>query len=360
MRTTIATPVLIFALSLTFFSCEKAKILATGAEDEIIVFADSTTWQALQQQLRETFEDTVYTPQPERWFTLRWVSFDRFDEFLTHKNRLLIAPLNDSGQVAQYMRASLDSSVQALVQQGKEFFFSKYDVYARRQIVMYLTGPNLAFLRASLASRGPDLLYYFTNMALKRELASLENESRYNKREVEESLAKKYGWTITVQHDYAVAIDSASARFFWMRRATPSDMERWIFIHWVESANPQLLTERFVLSLRDSLTRLFLRTIDDDAHVEIAPYHLKMQQVNFLGRFAFETRGNWRFSDKTGGGPFVNYTFYDEPTRRIYMLDGSIFAPRVEKKKLVLQVDGLLHTFRTTQEPTAQQTSSKN
>jgi hypothetical protein len=197
-------------------------------------------------------------------------------------------------------------------------------------------------------------------MALKRELVSLEIESRHHKREIQESLAKKYGWTMTVQHDYAVAIDSASARFFWMRRATPSDMERWIFVHWIESANPQLLTERFVLSLRDSLTRVFLRTIDDDAHVEIAPYHLRMQQVNFLERFAFETRGNWRFSDMTGGGPFVNYTFYDEPTRRIYMLDGSIFAPRVEKKKLVLQVDGLLHTFRTSQKIPTQQTSSND
>jgi hypothetical protein len=348
---------IVVLLSFATFGCEKAKILATGPEDEIVVFADPSTWAALQSQLRETFEDTVYTPQPERWFTLRWVSFDRFDQYRTHKNRLIVAPLDDSGQVAQYMRASLDTAVQALVQRGREFFFVKYDVYARQQIVLFLTGPNLPFMRAAIASRDPDLLYYFTNMALKRELASLEHASRYNKREIENHLAKTYGWTITVQHDYQVAIDSASSRFFWMRRATPSDMERWVFVHWIESASPQQLTERFVLSMRDSLTRLFLRTIDDDAYVEIAPYHLRMQQVNFLGRFAYETRGNWRFSDKTGGGPFVNYTFYDEPTRRIYMLDGSIFAPRVEKKKLVLQVDGLLHTFRTTQETIARQTS---
>jgi hypothetical protein len=216
---------------------------------------------------------------------------------------------------------------------------------------MYLTGRDLPTLRASLLNRSPDLLYYFTNMALKRELASLTNEQKYNKREVEEKLAKRYGWTLTVQHDYEVAIDSAGARFFWMRRATPSDMERWIFVHWIEAADPALLTERFVLGLRDSLTKMFLRTIGDNAYVEIAPYNLWMQQVDFLGRFAYETRGNWRFNDKTGGGPFVNYTFYDTTTRRLYMLDGSIFAPRVEKKKLVLQVDGILHTFRITPAP---------
>ncbi|MGH2568672.1 MAG: DUF4837 family protein, partial [Bacteroidota bacterium] len=305
------------------------------------------------------FEDTVFTPLPERWFTIRWTSFSRLDEFLTHKNRLIIAPLDGIGPVADYVRSALDTTVQSLVHEGREFVFTKYDVYARQQVVMYLSGADLSSLRASIQNRAPDLLYYFMNMGLKRELISLELESKYNKMEIQERLLDAYGWTMTVQHDYLVAIDSASSRFFWMRRATPSDMERWIFVHWIEVDRPLQLTERFVLSLRDSLTKKFLRTVDDDAYVELAPYNLVMQERDFLGRFAIETRGNWRFSDQSGGGPFVNYTFYDPVSKRVYILDGSIFAPRFEKKKLVLQVDGLLHTFRTQHDRTTSQTASK-
>lgn len=359
MRWKLLCMSLFIFLLVTLSGCEKAKILATGKEDEIIVFADTTTWKGLQAILRETFEDTVFTPQPERWFNLRWTSIDRFDEFTTHKNRLIVAPLNGTDAVAGYMRSTLDSTVQSLVHQGKEFVFTKYDVYARQQLVMYLTGRDLSSLRASIQNQAPDLLYYFTNTALKRELASLDAESRYNKKEIEEHLLKAYGWTMTAQHDYVVAIDSAGSRFFWMRRATPSDMERWIFVHWIDAAHPGMLTGPFVLTLRDSLTKMFLRTIGNDAFVQIAPYNLEMQQSDFLGRFAFETRGNWRFNDKSGGGPFVNYTFYDTASKRLYMLDGSIFAPRVEKKKLVLQVDGLLHTFRTQQDLTAPQNASR-
>jgi hypothetical protein len=123
-------------------------------------------------------------------------------------------------------------------------------------------------------------------------------------------------------------------------------MERWIFVHWQPVSDPSILNESFVLSWRDSITRVYLRTLDDEAHVEVAPYHLHIENVNFLGRFAYETRGNWRFSDKSGGGPFVNYTFYDEKSKRIYAIDGSIFAPRVTKRDLILQVDALLHTFK--------------
>ena len=46
------------------------------------------------------------------------------------------------------------------------------------------------------------------------------------------------------------------------------------------------------------------------------------------------------------GGPFVNYTFFDQETNRIYMLDGSLYAPKWEKKKLIQQVDVLLKSWK--------------
>lgn len=345
----IASIVLLFSLG-----CEIGKTKATGEDDEIIVFADSLVWLELERTLKDVFEDTVYTPIPERWFSLRWTDFSRLDEFEKHKNRLFVGTLDGRGAVSQYVQQVLDPAVRSLVEEGKEFVFTKYDSHARGQITMYLAAASLAPLRNAIQLRAHDLLYYFKNMLLKRELAAIEAERPYHKKDIEKSLADRYGWTMTIQHDYWVAIDSASDRFFWVRRANPSDMERWIWVHWVDTNNPGILTDRFIVALRDSLTKKFLKTIEEDAYVEIAPYNLQSEPVNFLGRFAYETRGNWRFSDKSGGGPFVNYTFYDEQTRRIYMLDGSIFAPRVEKKKLIVQVDGLLHTFRTVQQPVAE------
>lgn len=344
-------------LSLSVPGCELPKLQATGEDDEIIVFADSLTWASLEGPLRGVFEDTVYTPIPERWFTLRRMDFSQFGEFEKHKNRIILAPLNGEGEVGEYVRNSLDPKVRSLVEEQKEFFFTKFDSRARNQLLMFLTGMDLASMNASMELHATDLLYYFQNMVLKREAVALTEERRYHKKDIEAKLEERYDWTMTIQHDYHVAIDSADARFFWVRRATPADMERWIFVHWVEAPDPTILTDRFVLTLRDSLTRQFLQTVDNDAYVQIAPYYLTIEKVNFLDRFAYETRGNWRFSDKTGGGPFINYTLYDEGTKRIYMLDASIFAPRVEKKKLLWQVDALLRTFRTTPQGAKQDSS---
>lgn len=337
--------------------CGNIKVAATGNEDEILVFADDSTWNLLQPAISHVFVDTVLTPQPERWFTIRRVSFDEFPANETVINRIVIAPLNGSGPVADFIRQALDPKVQTLVSDGKEYVFNKYDSKARGQLLMFLTTPDLPSLKSALLNNVSDLRYYFKSTALKRDLASFEKESRFDDRGAERSLAVNSGWTMTVQHDYVVAIDSSRARFFWMRRANPADMERWIFVSWADSKDPGVLTDRYPIKVRDSLTARYLLTIGNDAHVEIAPYNLQIQNVNFLGRFGYEMRGNWRFSDKSGGGPFVNYTFYDEKTRRIYMLDGSIFAPRVEKKKLILQVDALLHTFKTVTELSESQKS---
>lgn len=338
------------AASLLVASCSNVKVKATGAEDEILVFADDSTWAALEPTIATVFEDTVLTPQPERWFTIKRMPFGNFPKYETSYNRIVIAPLNGTGPVANFIKESLDPNVRQLVQDGKEYVINKYDSQARGQILMFLTSPDEPTLKAALENNATDLRYYFKNVALKRELTSIASESKYEKKDIERSLAQKYGWVMTIQHDYVVAIDSASARFFWIRRATPADMERWIFATWIDVKDPNILTDEYAIALRDSLTSKFLWTIGNDAHVEIAPYNLQIQNVNFLGRFGYEMRGNWRFSDKSGGGPFVDYTFYDQKTRRIYLLDGSIFAPRVEKKKLILQVDALLHTFKTVAE----------
>ena len=50
------------------------------------------------------------------------------------------------------------------------------------------------------------------------------------------------------------------------------------------------------------------------------------------------------------GGPFVSYAFYDEPTRRLYLIDGMGFAPNYSKREFVRQMEVIAYTFRTLEE----------
>ncbi|MCH7827310.1 MAG: DUF4837 family protein, partial [Bacteroidetes bacterium] len=72
--------------------------------------------------------------------------------------------------------------------------------------------------------------------------------------------------------------------------------------------------------------------------------------INFNGRYTILTQGLWELNIKGMGGPFINYTFYDEKSKRIYMIDGSVFAPKYFKRNLIQQMDVTVQSFLTEDE----------
>jgi hypothetical protein len=82
----------------------------------------------------------------------------------------------------------------------------------------------------------------------------------------------------------------------------------------------------------------------------VAKDYYTTSEVNFKGRYAIFTQGLWDLNIKGMGGPFINYTFYDEKSKRLYMLDGSVFAPKYYKRNLIHQMDVTLQSFMTADE----------
>ncbi|MXX58593.1 MAG: DUF4837 family protein [Rhodothermaceae bacterium] len=61
-------------------------------------------------------------------------------------------------------------------------------------------------------------------------------------------------------------------------------------------------------------------------------------------------RREWSHISLWHGGTFVSYAFYDEPTRRLYLIDGMVFAPNYSKREFVRQMEVIAYTFRTLEE----------
>jgi hypothetical protein len=284
---------------------------------------------------------------------LKRVKFSEYDNKQRRKNIILIAPLNSGSYVSNYIASILDSNILPLVESGEEFVFNKYDVWAQNQLVMILTAPDMAELKQKISDNRDDLLYYFQKISNKRLFKSLYN-AKYERRDIEAKLLNDYGWIIYVQADFLLAKDVPEDNFVWLRRAAHTDMERWIFVHWIENASPSLLNADSIAAIRDRLTSKYYTTMDNSAHVIIAdeqePFNLVVSEVNFNDRYALMTQGFWRFSNHDGGGPFISYSFYDEKTGRVYIIDGSIYAPKYYKKKLIQQVDVTMQSFMTKDE----------
>jgi hypothetical protein len=336
---------------LIIVGCDPSDKPARGFEDEIFVLADSAEYLEFKEVLDSTFEKLIYTPQPEKIFTLKRINPSEMSKFKRKKNLVFIAPLNSGSKTSEFIKAAIDSAIENKITEDPEFIVYKEDLWAKNQMIVILSAPTTDDLKSKILRNSDYLLYKFQKISDERLFGSLY-QPRYEQQDIEGAFLKDYGWVIYVQADFKVAKNESDDKFVWIRRSPGSDMERWIFIHWVDNATPEYLNEDSIKSIRNRVTKKFYRTADDLGHVVIAEDYFTINEVNFNDRYALFTQGLWDLNIKGMGGPFVNYVFYDEDKRRLYMLDGSIYAPKFYKRNLIQQMDVTLQSFRTEKELT--------
>lgn len=330
---------------------------AVGQEGEIVVVVDSNHWRgSIGDALQQTVGQWVGTlPAPERQFDLRQIDLETEQDLemaRRHKNVIFVAPLDDTTNEAVYIKNVFDSTAQEAIRTGQGAVISRADMFRRDQQIFYITGADSAAVVDAILRRSDELSTAF-NQATRRRLAD-DMFDRGRQRELEDVLMEGHGFAVNVQHDYQIALDTSN--FIWLRRILP---ETWrsLFIYYIEDANPGVLSPEWIYDRRDSLTRRYVQGnlggwVEIDRR-DIRP--LETENIDFLGRYGFETRGLWQMvgiengevTQYGMGGPFLTYTFYDQPSGRIYMIDGMVFAPGYEKREFLRQMEVIAHTFRT-------------
>lgn len=336
----------VFLVLTVGFACA-GKPRGFGESTELFVVADPETWTAVEPGLRAAFERAINTPAPEYVFQIFHVPPGRFNEFATRKNLAIVGILGSEGEISQKVSNMLSSGVREKVEDGSAFVFPKDNPWADEQLLLVLAGASTGELNQKLAEN-KDYLY---GLLEKRLLSATKEEmfAQLEQKKLEAELLEKYGWTLRIQHDYYVNIERRDANFVMLRRSLPG-RERWIFVHWIEDADPEVMDNEWVLGNRDALTSQFYKGaegVGDQIYRD--EQYLTFRNVEFAGRNALKLEGLWEniHESSGGGGPFRNYTFYDETTGRIYMIDISVFYPGGPKEPFLRQLDVMAHSFKT-------------
>lgn len=335
--------------------------VAGGPTGTVTVVMDSTSWRGpAGDAVREVFQEPILTlPQAEPMFTVQYVnltSIDQFERVISPRRYLFFAgTLSDTSNVDRFVRARIDSSAQAAIRNGEPGLFQIEDLWRRRQLVYYTTAYSDTAL-ASTIRANKDLIQFNFNEAT-REQMEVEMYRRLRQPEIEAAMRDSHDFHVKVQHDYLVAVDTTN--FFWMRRFVDQTNWRSLFVYYADNADPNNVRLPWVLEVRDRLTETWITgNLGDFVKID-RRQPIESEQINFLGRYGLEVRGLWHMvgydqegelRSAGGGGPFVNYTFYDEEQGRIYMIDGMIFAPRYDKRELLRQVETIAYTFQTRRE----------
>lgn len=322
---------------------------AKGDTREFFIVMDSADWDSeTSNALRETFGKYVFTlPNPEPYYDLTFVqirSRSQLERIMGYKNIIFAAPIDDSTTVAAQVRAFLDESTEQRVRDGESFAFPLLDQWYKDQYSLILSSNSDSALAYKIRNTETALL---TN-ALDKELLRW-NWFVYEKKEqtqYSDSLWNDHGFMVRIQHDYIKRIDTTN--FISYRRFLP-DNDRWMWVWWQDDINDiSFLDDDWINRTRDSLNQQFIKGRTDSMFIT-TEYRRPVesnsfQKARYLG---YETLGTWQMINGAMGGPFVNFTYYDESTSRLFMVEYSQFAPSVRKKlRFVRQFRAMGRTFK--------------
>lgn len=341
---------LLLLLSSTVIGCGYEYVPSSRGElDEVLVLIDTTKGQGeVTEALLETFARPIETlPGFETTYRVRMQDFStekQLDAFRRHPNIIIAAPLDEQSGPGALVRALLNESIEQRVRDGESFAFPVENLWARDQWVLILSGADHGMLASNLSEFGQPLVEQLLEKELERRPAEI-----YRKGEqvhLSDSLMQTHGWSVRMQHDYVwIATHENFVRF---RRYLPEN-DRWMWGWWLEGFDdPGLLTPSFIQQKRDSLLQIHMKGEREGSYMETEYRRAVLtRHLDHPDYLAFETLGTWRMVGDFMGGPFVNFTYFDPLTSRLYMVEYGQFAPNVGKRRFVRQFRAMGRTFTT-------------
>jgi hypothetical protein len=325
------------AISMMHFSCQQ-KPMSLRSAGKIVVIADTLLWSQVGPDIEKILEKEYITPQLEKVFTLDVHSPKDFRSVIHFQNILLVGTLSDKDQSQDLVDQMLSDELKEKVAQDRSFLFQKPDAWARNQLFILFLAKDVPTFKLQMAKNLERVFQLFDDQVAKAQSAALYRLGE--KKEIQAKLMMEHGWSVRVQHDYQVAMDSSHARFVWLRRMGP---QREFFVYWQEVRDPSLLSAKWMLATRDSLTSRYFEgdKIHQDSTVKVVN-----KEVDFQGRFAIQLDGVWENLKYNIGGAFRSYGFYSKSDGRLYLVDYSVFTPGEKKWPYMRQLEAMARTFR--------------
>lgn len=343
--------VILLSFCLITISCEgDFRQRAIGDNIEITVVMDSTLHEGeTAQAIRDIFQQ-VLTTVPDRpyLYDLNFRDFstnDELEQLKKHKNIIFAGPLGDETYVSEFIRQILSDDIEQRVQAGESFAFPLENQWYRDQWTLVLTSTSDNDLAEKLLTIENDLVRSAVNTELERWNEYVFDE--HEQTEISDSLWANHGWRVRMQNDYVQTVDTTN--FVMFNRYLPEN-NRILWAWWKEGVTSvDDIDSNWIRTTRDSLSQIYLRGQRESSYVETDDNRdFVTQRLNRNDRITgWETLGSWSMTNDAMAGPFVNFTYYDPMTHRLYMIEYWQFAPDVSKRRFVFQFRTMGRSFES-------------
>ncbi|MDA9069925.1 DUF4837 family protein [Algibacter sp.] len=318
---------LLSVLSLTLLmSCgdkksnEKFLPDASGAINNVSVVTENDLWDGrVGEAIRNVLAKPIYgLPQDEPTFTISQIPTSVFSGFVT-KNRTVLK-----------------------IETNKEAGITISDnVYAKPQKVIVVSGKTKEEIIDVLKANETKIIDTFRNEELSERLRQMA-KSPHNF----ETIKEKLGLTIEFASVYRKAKETDN--FFWIRKDITTGTTNLMIYELPYDAikrNDSVVNQ--IIKIRDSIGRAYIEGPVEGSYLitenAYTPFH---GETIIDNKPTLETKGLWDVKNAFMGGPFINYAIEDKINKRWVVVEGFAFAPSVEKRNYMLELEAIIRSVK--------------
>ncbi len=324
----LITAVILLITILFFSACEMKKTRlphSTGKTSEMLVVTNNKAqWNSkIGEKIKEFFgQEQICLPQPEPLFTMFNIPEKSFSKMFKPNRNIFIVDINNKIEKPQIE--------------------SKKDFWAIPQRVIKITAPNdSSFIKIFNENKEAILSLY---QEVERERINKAFASIKQGKVIAE-LDRNLMLTLSIPSGYKVAVKGNN--FMWIRKETLKESQG-IIIYCFNYTDTNSFNLENIIAKRNEITKKYIPGPTNDSYMQVSEEVILpvAKQINFNDQFAIETRGLWKVEGDFMGGPFLSYTLIDELRNRVITIDAYVYAPKDNKRNLLLQLEAILHTFK--------------
>ncbi len=293
---------------------------ASGTINNVSVVTENDLWDgSIGDAIRAVLTKPIYgLPQDEPMFSINQIPSSVFSGFVTKNRTVLIIKLNQ--------------------EKGIKFLDN---VYAKPQKVIVVSGKNRNEIIETLSENESKIIETFRKSELEERQRQMAKSPHTFK-----SIKEKLGLTLQFASIYRKAKETDN--FFWFRKDITTGTNNLMIYELPLNAikrNDSVVNQ--IIKIRDSIGQKYIEgplegsyMVTEDAY---APF---ITETIIDNKPALETRGIWEVKNAFMGGPFINYAIEDRVNNRWVVIEGFAFAPSVEKRNYMLELESIIKSVK--------------
>jgi len=320
----------------------KAKPMALGVMNQIVVIADEDLWESPVKDTFEFYFESAYPimPRPEPMFDLRYFSPEQIDnEPLRRELRtyVVLADLSeDDSRAVKMIKTDLGEERYRNALNGEMTSIAVKDKWARNQLLVYLMGKDRNALNEAIRTNYPGIARRVNRHDIEQ-LKAMTFAQGINLG-LKEEIGTEYGLYLEVPRAYK-EVEKDSENFRWLKKDDKHSIMNIVIQSFDYRDQNQISKDSLIAWINSHGKEI--TSSEPNSYLEINDVDLPVFEYvyDIDGVYTKEIRGIWEMNNDYMGGPFAAYGLVNNVSQKITFVHTFVYAPGAEKRNMMQQLD---------------------